>query len=92
MSDQLKYQVITDEEIEDLFENMNFGEKINNSIHLKRLQLLKSIDAKYRGMHVGDSMFFMMTYAGLIVDERQSSLTGRGVNFRNQELNKGDKQ
>lgn len=85
MTEVLKYQVVSDGEIEDLFDNINFGKAINGSIHLKRLQLLKSVDAKFRGCHVGHSMFCILTHAGLVHDNKEACLTGRGSNFLLQE-------
>ena len=92
MSNKLKYQVVTDGEIECLFENLNFGEKINNSVDLKRLHLFTKINQKFRGKYIGFTSFAILAYAGLVHDKKESGLTGRGVDFMNQEINKGDKE
>lgn len=86
---ELKYQVISDEEIEMLFEYTNFGEATNNCIKLKRAQIVKSLGNKRDKYWVGHTMFRILVNAGLVNDFlkcKKVTLTMRGELFLNQEL------
>lgn len=95
MSDKLKYQVITDEEIQYLFDGTNFGKTINESLKIQREELVKWIENKRDHYWVGHTAFQMLLAAGLVNNNlpyHECTPTVRGLNFITQELNKGDKQ
>ena len=80
----VSYQVITDDEIKELFEGTNFGNQINNNVNLQRLQLLKSVTNKNDGYWVGSTVFDIMVSAGLVKDGmkyNKTELTDRGIKF-----------
>ena len=84
----LKYRVITDDEIIDLFEGTNFGDKINNCAKMKRRELFKSVRDKQNGYWTGHTAFNIMLNAGLVQNglaSNKTNLTTRGYNFLNQE-------
>tara|TARA_R110000851_G_scaffold324223_1_gene491407 strand:- start:441 stop:725 length:285 start_codon:yes stop_codon:yes gene_type:complete len=92
---QLKYQVVTDAELEELFHNKNFGFEITACVKAKRKQLLKNVTDKFNGYWNGHNAFHMMLDAGLVLDGRPSrhtKLTQRGINFMNQENDKAGVQ
>ena len=82
------YEIISDAELEHIFYNKNFGEKINGCVKAKRRQLLKSVLDKSNGFWNGHTAFHMMLDAGLVIDGsayNKTKLTQRGINFMLQE-------
>lgn len=80
----MNYQVVTDAELNDMFERGSWSKGLD-----KREQLLKSVLAKHNGYWVGSTMFHIMVDHGLIKDGKPCGcieLTKRGIDFLKQEL------
>lgn len=86
---ELKYQVITDEEIVDLFSRTCFGETIDASVIIQRKEICKWLENKRDHYWVGHTAFFMLVSAGLVNNNlpvQECIPTARGFNFIQQEL------
>lgn len=65
--------MITDDYIEELFRNTDFGEVVNSSIEEKRQFLRKSILLQQKGYWSGSTIYNIMIVGGFIVDGRQGT-------------------
>lgn len=75
---------ITDEFINKLFENTNFGTVINGCVQAKRDQLAKNLRDQVNGYWSGSTAYHLMVNGGFLKDGKSSTykeLTALGAEF-----------
>jgi hypothetical protein len=78
---------LSDQEINELFSNTNFGDKINNCVKAKRQQINKTLTDLISGYWSGHTAYNIVLKGKLIIDSSKGTakeLTPLGLSFMNE--------